>query len=85
MRRFLELVNNLSLFHQIGDAQQKRQIAEIGFSNLSLSKNTLYLEPKKWLLDTEKTVDVLCGGPQRDRTRAQVAIERLMREAEYLD
>ena len=72
--KFLELAKNLYLLHQMGDQVQKRRIAEIAFSNRTLKGKNLCLTPQKWLLDVDWTLSVLCGGPQRDRTRTEETI-----------
>jgi DNA invertase Pin-like site-specific DNA recombinase len=69
MLRFLELAKSLYLLHQLGDPAQKRRIAEIAFSNRTLNGKNLCLTPQNWLQDVDGTLAVLCGGPQRDRTR----------------
>ena len=80
MAKFLELSKHLYLLHQMGDRAQKRRIVEIAFSNRTLRGKRLCLTPQKWLQDIDWTLAVLCGGPQRDRTRTKEQIISVLEE-----
>ena len=82
MLKFLELAKSLYLLHQLGDPAEKRRIAEIAFSNRTLNGKNLCLTPQNWLQDVDGTLAVLCGGPQRDRTRTFEQIKLALSEVE---
>ena len=76
--KFLELAESLYLHYQMADKVQKRQIALNAFSNRTANGKNLFLEPRKWLKEPDKTIDVLCGPPHQDRTRTIEMIETLL-------
>lgn len=78
--KFLELMKNVSLLHQMADNGKRRRLTESLFSNRSLTGKSLCLTPQKWLSDKEWALGVLCGPPDRDRTRTKNEIIALMNE-----
>ena len=79
-RNFLELAKNVALLYQMADAQKKRRLTEILFSNRQLIGKNLYLTTQKWLRDTQWAISVLCGPPDRDRTRTKESIKAMLEE-----
>lgn len=69
--KFLELAKSLYLHYEMADPAQKRLIVQNAFSNCSLQGENLSLTPQNWLREPENTVAVLCGAPDRDRTRTR--------------
>jgi site-specific DNA recombinase len=84
VRRFLERLKNLAEHYIFAPPDEKREIVEITTSNRKVIGKTVYLEPSKWLSDTQNMLGVLyCGGPRpTSRTRHHVSkpnIEGLLR------
>lgn len=79
-RNFLELANNVTLLYQTANVQQKRRLAKTLFSNRTLQGKNLCLTPQKWLSDKRWAVSVLCGAPDRDRTRIKTEIEQAIQD-----
>jgi site-specific DNA recombinase len=84
VRRFLERLKNLAEHYIFAPPDEKREIVEITTSNRKVIDKTVYLEPSKWLSDTQNMLGVLyCGGPRpTSRTRHHVSkpnIEGLLR------
>jgi DNA invertase Pin-like site-specific DNA recombinase len=75
--RFLELAKSLYLHYEMAEPAQKRLILQTAFSNRMLHGKNLQLTPRNWLRDPDQTVAVLCGGPDRDRTRTDHAVRDL--------
>ncbi len=69
LAKYLELTRNLVLLYQLGNRTQKARLAQIAMSNCSLTGKSLCLEPQDWIQDVDATLAVLCGAPDRDRTR----------------
>ncbi len=90
VRRFLELLKNLAEHYVIATADEKREIVEIATSNRRVNGKTVYIEPSKWLSDTQNMLGVLCCAQSRDtsRTRHHVSkqyIEGLMKIVDQQD
>jgi exonuclease VII large subunit len=81
-KNFLELVKSLYLTFQIADRSKKRRLVELLFSNRLLTGQNLCLTPQKWLTEKAWTLSVLCGPPDRDRTRTRQEISKAIRELE---
>jgi len=79
---FLELAKNVALTYQIADPQKKRRLAEVFFSNRTFTNKNLCLEPQKWLYNKVWTINVLCGGPDRDTARTKEEIREALKQIE---
>ena len=67
--KYLELIKNLYLTYGLANGAQKRRLAELAMSNFQIIGKNLCFEPRKWLLDPQYTLRVLCGSHGPDRTR----------------
>ena len=75
VRQFLERLKNLAEHYVFAPSPDKREIVEITTSNRKVIDKTVYLEPSKWLSDTQNLLGVLhCGGSRpTSRTRRHVS------------
>ncbi len=79
VRQFLERLKNLAEHYIIAPTDEKREIVEITTSNRKVIDKKVYLEPSKWLSDTQKLLGVrYCGGSRpTSRTRQQLSKESI--------
>ena len=78
IEKYLELTKNLVLLYRLSNRTQKGRLAQVALSNCSLTGKSLCLEPQSWLQDIDATLAVLCGGPDRARTRTFEQIEDVL-------
>lgn len=77
--KFLELTKNLCLIYQMGDPGKKRRLAEIAFSNLTLTGKKLTLTPRNWCVKVDQTFNLICGAPDRDTLRTREEIKEILK------
>ncbi|WP_108813249.1 recombinase family protein [Loktanella sp. Alg231-35] len=75
--KFLELTKSLYLIYQMSDPGKKRRLAEIVFSNLTLTGKNLVLTPRNWCVKVDQTLNLICGAPDRDTLRTREEIEEV--------
>gem|GEM_PF-6125690 len=71
VRQFLERLKNLAEHYVSAPPAEKREIVEITTSNRKVINKTVYLEPSKWLTDTQQTLGVLYGAQSRPTSRTR--------------
>lgn len=69
IEKFLELVTSLSLLYKSAKPAEKRLFVENCFSNRTLARKKLVLEPLNWLHGLKNPLCVSFGDPQRDTSR----------------
>ena len=69
MRTLIELANSLVKSHRLAETAEKHQLVEMTTSNRRVYGKVVYIEDSNWLDETENTLGVQCGGPDRDRDR----------------
>lgn len=75
---YLELMKSLAQLHSSASKAEKREIVENVFSNRTVIRRNVELEPFDWLQAGKAGLPVLFGGPSRDGSRTGAGLVRLI-------